>query len=505
MSDTVRWDELTKKKRFEYATGEDHVIKIKREVIPVIFVPGIMGSRLARKGKVVWDPKGEHDGGATTSFFLSQAQARRSILVGTGKHSSTYLKVHLGEVEHMPGNGTEKSRRHKQGWGGLLANSYMSFMTDMESFLLGGAIHTDYGRYFEFPLYGMGYNWTADNAVTGHDVAARTNAIIAEHNNDDTFCEKVIYVTHSMGGLASRSAMFLHSMKTKTLGAIHGVQPVTGGPAAYKRVRKGFAGDYGERNFLGDNPEDVTVIFANSPGALELLPTKHHKNNAGEKNWLKVRSGASTNDIFSLPQNGDPFSEIYAQRTCWWRLVDETLVDPATNGQSRGSPGWGYYTTNLSAAKKFHGRLGRLKHDNTYEIYGIGTKHPTFDGIIWDLEIDYILGNEPLTAAMRNELAGNPDAQPPTNGVQWIQGNDVSFNLAGEQINGSIRDASGSGDGTVPAGSGRALTGTDGSKAVSNVGHEPAYKNSTVSTAAKNAITRLVKDHFDDRVKKAGG
>lgn len=505
MSDTVQWDELTKKKRFEYATGSDHVIKIKREVIPIIFVPGIMGSRLARNGKVVWDPKGEHDEGSTTDFFISYAKARRKILIGSGAHSPTYLKVHLGKPEHMPGNSTEKSRRHKRGWGGLLAASYEDFMIEMETFLRSGAIHTAFGRYFDFPLYGMGYNWTADNRVTGKDVATRTDAIIAEHDTDDTFCKKVIYVTHSMGGLASRSAMFLHGMKGKTLGAVHGVQPVTGGPAAYKRVRKGFSGDYKERNFIGDNPEDVTVIFANSPGALELLPTKHHKNNAGDTDWLKVRSGTSTNDIFSLPQNGDPFTEIYMQRTCWWRLVDETLVDPANNGQSRGGTGWTYYTTNLSAAKSFHRSLGRLKHDNTYQIWGIGTKHPTFDGIIWDLEVDGYFGNSPLTAAMRTELAGDPDAQAPTNGVQWVQGNDVSFELGGEQINGSIRDAGGSGDGTVPERSGRGLGTTDGNKPVSNIGHEPAYGNSTVSSAAKNAITRMVKDHFDAQVKAAGG
>lgn len=40
------------------STGTRHQVTVKREVIPIVFVPGIMGSRLriAGGGKRVWDP-----------------------------------------------------------------------------------------------------------------------------------------------------------------------------------------------------------------------------------------------------------------------------------------------------------------------------------------------------------------------------------------------------------------------------------------------------------------
>lgn len=53
-------------------------------------------------------------------------------------------------------------------------------------------------------------------------------------------CNKVIIVTHSMGGLVARSACVLHGAEGKVLGVIHGVQPSVGSPAAYWRMKAGF-------------------------------------------------------------------------------------------------------------------------------------------------------------------------------------------------------------------------------------------------------------------------
>lgn len=501
MSAKLNWYELTAKKRFEFNTAGNHVIEVKREAIPVIFVPGVMGTRLARNGTIVWDPAGEHDEGASMDFFFSGAKGRKRMIVGPGAHNPNYLTVHDAAPDQMPGNNAEdRQRQFDRGWGGLRPESYYEFMMELDTFLRSGTLHTEYERYFDFPLYGAGYNWTADTDLTGAAIAQRVTAIIAEHNNNETICEKVIFVTHSMGGLASRSAMFLHGVGEQTLGAIHGVHPVTGGPAGYKRVRKGFSGAWKERVFLGRKAEHVTPIFANSPGPLQLMPTKMHKNNAEEADWFKVRSGGRT--VFSLPQNGDPFAEIYRQRRTWWRLVDETLVDPGGGGQSRGNPGWGYYTTNLDKAERFHEALGMVKHDRTYQIYGKGTTFPTFDGIVWDVEIDYTWprSNAPLTSEMQTELAGDPDGQAATSGSSWIQGVDCTFDLRGKQINAYLIDPTGSGDGTVPESSGKALLDTEGSRGIENVGHEPAYKSSAVSDAAQNAISRLIKDYFDARL-----
>ena len=53
----VRWYQLDRPVD-NLATAVEHEVMVQREAIPLILVPGIMGSRLrqAATGQVVWDP-----------------------------------------------------------------------------------------------------------------------------------------------------------------------------------------------------------------------------------------------------------------------------------------------------------------------------------------------------------------------------------------------------------------------------------------------------------------
>src|SRR5450759_2344349 len=98
----------------------------------------------------------------------------------------------------------------------------------------------DLGRIFEFPVYAVGYNWTESAGTAGEKLAARITEIIAEANDIVGFCEKVILISHSMGGLVSRWASEKAGAAGSILGIVHGVQPITGAPVAYWRIKAGF-------------------------------------------------------------------------------------------------------------------------------------------------------------------------------------------------------------------------------------------------------------------------
>ena len=94
-----------------------------------------------------------------------------------------------------------------------------------------------------------------------------------------------------MGGLVTRA--YAKNNENKIIGIIHGVQPVSGAPVVYRRMRGGTEVEsYGDgilmnwaaAKVLGYNAADITAVMANAPGCLELLPNKNYP-----KECLKVQ------------------------------------------------------------------------------------------------------------------------------------------------------------------------------------------------------------------------
>ena len=81
-----------------------------------------------------------------------------------------------------------------------------------------------------FPVHACGYNWLQSNGDSAMIIAKRIDAIMADYNKKHMQCEKVIVVTHSMGGLVGRA--LCHSaygnLQDKILGIVHGVMPAMG-------------------------------------------------------------------------------------------------------------------------------------------------------------------------------------------------------------------------------------------------------------------------------------
>ena len=204
-------------------TDVEHEIRVQREAIPLVFIPGIMGSRLRRagtdgKGKgadglptLRWDPSDK--GFMWSNFVGADGAQRRRLCIGTPEQNfdKGYLEV-------------DNTKPVKDGFGGIMKD-YLKFLNPLKKHDWGPL-----AKIFEFPVYAVGYNWTDSNENSGKMLLDRINEIIAEAKGVTGLCEKVILITHSMGGLVARAASELWQGRSKILGIIHGVQPVTGAP-----------------------------------------------------------------------------------------------------------------------------------------------------------------------------------------------------------------------------------------------------------------------------------
>jgi hypothetical protein len=306
-------------------------------------------------------------------------------------------------------------------------------------------------------VYAVGYNWTASNLDSGQYLKDRIDAIIKKHKDKGETCEQVILVTHSMGGLVSRSACMLHGAKTQVLGIIHGVQPVTGAPVAYWRMKAGFerTGWWPKSTLtawvLGSDQKEVTALLGNMVGGLQLLPNRKYtpKTDDPPGRWLEVY-GLDGNLEQSIPAQ-DPYEEIYEKRTGPLKLVTDRYLRPGASA-SKIDAMWGKYLNNLTQAKDFHQVLDLDKHDETQPFYGTGTQHATVDRVRFFKKRWY-----PQT--MSDEF-GVRDVDPePADGEELCTGGDytVYTHQGGEVIALELQPANGAGDGTVPESSGSAL------------------------------------------------
>ncbi|EYF08094.1 esterase/lipase family protein [Chondromyces apiculatus] len=491
----VRWYQLDKPVD-NLATAVEHEVMVQREAIPLILVPGIMGSRLrqAATGQVVWDPP---DGtwstlGAAWDWGTSGAVERHRRLIGpdfnpgfltVDSHSADKLKK-LG----VPQDRAEQARA--RGWGEVHWSSYGGLLNFLHSAELGPLRDV-----FAFPVYAVGYNWTDSNRAGGQRVKTRIDEIIAENNNDRTFCEKVIMITHSMGGLATRSACILHGASPKVLGVLHGVQPATGAPAAYKRMKAGFEG--ASALVLGWNGKEVTAVLANAPGGLELLPTRQYVNGSGERAWLTIKS-SSGEAIRRMPE-GDPYSEIYLERQQFFRLVDPAQINPEATGAPTERDPWQRYTQLLNTAKSFHETLKLQRHDKTYTYHGAGLRYRAWDRVEWVAARDRWFFSRPDMAEDRALASGALIAKDSNSGGKEefeIEGGSRTFEAV-------LQDPTGEGDGTVPVPSGEALSALGGAVKevlpVEGIDHQMAYDNATVQQFTVRAISLLAKEWFSSR------
>lgn len=419
------------------------------KVIPVILVPGIMGSNLRATsnknqpknkelpaGSPAWrPPNGTLDSINEVKAWKNRSPAQRQrILDGdTLEVDDSGLIVLLGDFD-----GIQAAQMRSRWWGEVHSDSYGPLLTDLHFNLnrtfiratVGGKrtpnYHWDtvmkYDRakwdaadmpalteaelekfaQYQYPVYACGYNWIQSNEVSAERLKSRVLEIIKFWTDRKFECQQAILVTHSMGGLVGRACA--KQIPDNILGVVHGVMPALGAPLAYRRIACGTersapgAGKLahmkmeGFSDIAGNTPDRTTPVMATACGALELLP-----NNLYTSPWLFAsvkKPDGTIVDVSNLQHKN--IYDLYRNYDVWFRLTDPDLADPA--GKYKAASGGVEIAINdaIAQAEKFHTTiLGIYYHPNTYAYYGADEEKRSFGVFLWITEEQRALA-EPL-------------------------------------------------------------------------------------------------------------
>ena len=350
----------------------DNIIQVRRDTIAVIFVPGIMGSKLNDpKNAPVWNP--DDLSFMSGTYMWAKPKDRYDLLIGQA----------LAVMNKVTKDHADYPKAEERGWGSVAWSFYGDLLTSIQDW------GTPLKVLLDLPVYAFGYNWLESNRVSGAKLRDFISTIQAE---------KVIIVTHSMGGLVTRWALGgkdAGDVAGKVLGVIHGAQPVHGAPVAYRRMIAGQEVD-GFFNILGmlgakvlgpDGPS-ITAIFPHAESALELLPSQHYRTNDGRREWLHIQNPDSPDGHQSYPK-ADPYKEIYARsshRDFWgmihgdwfqpepleWEALEsvfygeETEADPGSVKRAR------IFLNRLETVRNFHATIGDYSHPRTMQFFSSG-------------------------------------------------------------------------------------------------------------------------------------
>jgi hypothetical protein len=473
------------------------IAMIPDRVIPVIFVPGVMGSNL---------------NGIGSSKGVSWLLDSENTMLGWTTKGPEYRKQHLtpstmevlGSGKIDPGQtGIPVEELQRRGWGEVGFMSYGKFLPWLEEALndfqnpadgiravlrkdtlkaLHGETPLSEDEFalsykYRFPVYACGYNWLDSNVKASARLGQLIDAVIQRYKKQKLKCEKVIVVTHSMGGLVARHCSQVEKRQSQILGIVHGVMPAVGAAAVYRRFKsgtenfgKGFVvgvkGSIGGQ-VLGGNAAEMTAVLSTAPGPLQLLPTPEYGNG-----WLKIKDGAVE---LSLPKHGDPYGEIYVVPDKWWSMTEKHLINPLNSEadpkkrQTQMEADWAAFSDTIrDEVKPFHDKIRGQYHHNSHAFIGNGKEVNSVGNVRWQRVGTGRAPTDTLNAR-------------PTNPADIHESRSTMAKL----MNGSgelprhfqLQGPDETGDGTVPARSGLAARSYCKSFLQAEVEHEPAYKH----------------------------
>lgn len=412
------------------------------KVVPVIIVPGIMGTNLRaakgmkkkgndflKPGEEAWrPPNGTLDGAMAALMWKKRGpKARQKIFDAEALEVDDQGDINL-PLEARNYGMQEKELRERH-WGEIHWDSYGNLLFGLEvnlnhSFEISlldnvrvicrhwkEVMSCDPARWgvreiekvsekelekhagYYYPVYACGYNWLQSSEESAKRLRQRIEKTIEFWTKSKRECSKVILVTHSMGGLVARACA--KEIPDRILGVIHGVMPALGAPACYRRIACGTESwspsngpiDNKKAEFvadiLGSRPELTMPVMATAAGPLQLLP-----NHLYPAPWMHIciMSRVNNKDVFRdlvrLPA-GNPY-DFYRDMNSWYRLVDPIFADPA--GKYKGNEAALRYdiVTAINSAERFHKELlGTYYHPNTYAFYGADPDHKSFGTVRW--------------------------------------------------------------------------------------------------------------------------
>lgn len=367
---------------------------------------------------------------------------------------------------------------------------------------------------FRMPVYACGYNWLASNSSAAERLRERIDEIMARHDRNGSTCQQVVLVTHSMGGLVARRCSQMSGMSEKIAGIVHGVMPATGAPVAYRRCKVGMSEESRVAGWvIGSTGREVTAVFSQAPGALQLLPTQQYRPEGGASfsdgaQWLAIRD-AQAQILEALPSQGGPYASIYLEANRWWGLIRPEWLRPGN-----GIPlSWTDFVRNISEAESFHARLGSSYHASTFVYYGVdphsgarATRGNSFESITWTISPGITPsgsdGSSPIGSVaglgfdeVRDDGRNPLHVGGQTEVIQSFGRVPASvYESSHWQLRCEMQD--GNGDGTVPESSGRAPLLTAGSAIqqqfrLSGFEHEESYRNHQAQLVTLYSLVKI--------------
>lgn len=513
------------------------------KVVPVIVVPGVMGTNLRAKkkpgkhpngklnaGEEAWRPPNGKIEGLTAAYMWHDRKARERQLI----LDSETLEVDTDGEINLPLDARNYGMSVKEvhdffSWGEVHWDSYGDLLYGLHvrlnhTFEMSpldnvrtvcqhwkDVMGCDPGRWgvrkieritekefekharYYYPVYAFGYNWLASCEESAKHLHERIERIIDFWTSHRRECKKVILVTHSMGGLVARACA--SRIPERILGVIHGVMPALGAPACYRRIACGTeSSSPGDgpvdrtkavltSEILGNRPELTMPVMATSPGPLELLP-----NHLYPQPWLHldIRSRVNhkdvTRDLADLPL-GNPY-DLYRDTKSWYRLIDLQLADPAKKYKGE----FGLKDTIRKAidnAEKFHRKtLDTRYHPNTYAFYGADPAHMSFGSVHWeafDRGTGAVFTGANLRAATLKEYCGTGGRRVRVEGKT-----ELDFEPGLQDVGG---------DGTVPPESGAGPRGKVRQLfEMRGLDHQEAFNDEAVLLLSQYLVVKMVQE-----------
>lgn len=502
------------------------------KVMPVIVVPGIMGSNLRahvnpaegkneelNPGEEAWrPPNGVEEGLAEVKKWNARNPAvRQKILDGDTLEVDPNGAIPLGLS--TDGFVWDEKIAKQRGWGEIHLSSYGSLLVTLQrslnstyrfvgssSFLEDDWIHVngyDRGKWgasaeevvspltneefkkfsqFHYPVYAFGYNWLKSNEVSAQSLQRKIEMIIAYWKERQKECNAVLLVTHSMGGLVARACA--QKIPQMIAGVVHGAMPAIGAPVCFRRLACGTETgsptdtSIGTEKFAeiaGLTIAETTPVLATAAGPLELLP-----NHTYPRPWLFAQSvDAQNKPVFMNLSDDDPYL-LYLNFTSWYRLIDPAFADPANKYKGNVKT---QIANAVLQAKKFHTEILKDNyHPRTFVFYGADPTKLSFGSFRWKLPAR--ISNLPESALKAAQFT----RYLVKGGRQIEVGPSVFIDVMP-----SVQDVRG--DGTVPHQSGIAPTGkVKHIFATKGYSHQECYGNSDMLALTRHLIVKLMQE-----------
>ena len=359
-------------------------------IVPVIVIPGIMGSRLrlSNTDAPMWDV----DASLEMYGWLDARVTKMRGWLHHKQSSATLLT-----------DGPYTTEQNARGWGTISSTYYRELLLHLED-------EIDLGPGIRCPVYAFGYDWRKSNGDSAARLVQFTRATL-----DAEGAEEAIFVTHSMGGLVARAAIKRDAwLKSRTIGVVHLAQPACGAPVAYRRLYDGagFLSDgWKVACLMGREPADTFHLFSALPGALELLPYDQGKDDGRGRTvgeWLMYRRTDVDGHTYTGWTGIATSIGAYKSSTYPPSIAPNLhLRDPAPKGLTREEQDMYVNARNeakslLKGASKFVTKLGVSSSANTWSLAS--------GGITTDTAVCFELGAEGLAGGATIDLdAGRTD------------------------------------------------------------------------------------------------